>query len=357
MGGVGGTGGIGGVGGVGGVGGGPSCGGANLQTDPLNCGICQRACAADGVCSHGHCMQALVTKLSSLAGIAVDATYVYYGTHASGDIFHVPVGGGLAEVVVTKNVGSQVEQLIVSGSSLFWTTYNDQSVLTAPSAGNTAKLLSGTESVPYGIATNGTDVFWANHYQLTNSIGHSLVGGAAAKNPVISGTPQVNYPTYVAADGANLFWANAGTSGTDGSVYRSKLDGTLPVALATNQYPVYGLAIDATNVYFTTINTGTVSMVPKTSDGKIAPTPLGQNEGPASGIVVDATDIYWLGSGVLRHLAKGAKAPETIAEFAQIKFDAFLGDPTYLTLDANNVYYSDAGTQSGHGAIISVTRK
>jgi hypothetical protein len=288
---------------------------------------------------------ALTKQITSPGGLAVDGTYAYYGTHADGKIYRVPLAGGAPAAVVTKSVATQTEQLILVGSELYWTTYSDQSVLKAP-----------TESVPYGIASNGTDVFWANHYQPSNAIGHALAAGGTTKNPIISGTPEVNYPTYVAVDGTYLFWANAGTSGTNGSVMRAKLDGSQPTPLAQNQYPVYGLAIDENNVYFTTINTGTVSMVPK-AGGTI--TPLGSNEGFVYGVAVDGNDVYWLdtGKGALRHRSLLANAPETIADLNQPSIDPYLGSPTYLTLDAAHVYYSDGGTQYGHGAIISVTRQ
>jgi hypothetical protein len=301
-------------------------------------------------------MQALTKQITSPGGLAVDGTYVYYGTHSNGNIYRVPLSGGAPVPVVTKSVANQVEQLILIGNELLWTTNSDQSVLKAPKAGDTATLLSGTESIPYGIASNGTDVFWANHYQASNAIGHALVSGAKTQNPVISGTPDVNYPTYVAADATYVFWANAGTTGTNGSVMRAKLDGSQPTPLAQNQYPVYGLAIDASNVYFSTINTGTVSMVPK-AGGTI--TPLGSGEAFVDGVAVDGNDVYWLDSGkhLLRHRSLLANAPETIAELNQTTIDPYLGDATYLTLDATHVYYSDGGTQYGHGAIISVTRQ
>jgi hypothetical protein len=354
-GGTGGTGGTNAMAGSAGTGGGPACGGANLQTDVNNCGICQRSCGT-GACSHGHCMLALTKQITSPGGLAVDGTYAYYGTHASGDIYRVPLAGGTPVAVVTKNVADQTEQLILVGSELFWTSYSDQKVLKAPKAGDTATSLSDSESIPYGIASNGTDVFWANHYQPSNAIGHALASGATTKNPVISGTPDVNYPTYVAMDATFVFWGNAGTSGTNGSLMRAKLDGSQPTPLAQNQYPIYGIAVDANNVYFSTINTGTVSMVPK-AGGAI--TPLGSNEGYVYGVAVDGKDVYWLdtGKGVLRHRSLLANAPETIADLNQASIDPYLGSPTYLTLDATHVYYSDGGTQYGHGAIISVTRE
>jgi hypothetical protein len=157
-------------------------------------------------------------------------------------------------------------------------------------------------------------------------------------------------------DATFVFWGNAGTSGTNGSLMRAKLDGSQPTPLAQNQYPIYGIAVDANNVYFSTINTGTVSMVPK-AGGAI--TPLGANEGYVYGVAVDGKDVYWLdtGKGALRHRSLLANAPETIADLNQASIDPYLGSPTYLTLDATHVYYSDGGTQYGHGAIISVTRE
>ena len=341
-------------GGAGSGGAAPTCT-ANLQTDPQNCGACGRVCVSNAVCTFGHCALGLIKHLNAASGIAVDDTYAYYGNHVDGTISRVPLIGGTAEQIVTMGVtGQQTEMLVLFGSELYWTTYSAQSVLKAPKAGGTATPLSSIEHVAYGIASNGTDVFWANHYQSTNSIGHALVSGATAVNPVIAGTPQVNYPTYVQVDDTYIYWANAGTTGTDGSVYRAKLDGSLPVALAKNQGPVYGIAIDDTTVYFTTTN-GLVASVPKSSDGSVAPTTLDQGSYNYN-IVVDATDIYWLdeGKNALRHRAKSGTAAETIASTQLTGIDPSISvSTTYLTLDATHVYWV-AGF--GNGAVISVTR-
>jgi hypothetical protein len=333
-------------------GGAPTSGGSGGGS--AGAGACSPDCK--GVCSFAHCVTAAATSLQGASGLTVDANYIYYGSRLSGDIYRAPLAGGSGVPLISKGIATQTEDLVLAGSTLFWTTNSSQSVLQAAIAGDTATAVSTTEKIPYGIATNGTDVFWANHYQAANSIGHALVAGGG-KNPIISGAPQVVYPTYVAADASYVYWGNAGQSGTDGSVYRAKLDGTMPVALATGQGPVYGIAIDATNVYFTTTS-GTVSSVPKTSDGSVTPVPLDASGGYLLGIVADATDIYWIDEGNerIRHRAKSANAADTFASLQLQSIDPYLGEVTYLALDAQHVYWSDNGTQSGHGAVLIANR-
>jgi hypothetical protein len=296
-----------------------------------------------------------MTGMRGATGLAVDDTYIYFGSTLDPNLYRVPITGGAPISLVSTGV-VQTEDIVLVGSTLYWTTNSGQEVLKAPKTGATATVVSATEKIPYGIASNGTDVFWANHYQLANSIGHVLVAGGG-KNPVISGSPQVVYPTYVAADATYVYWANAGQSGADGTVYRAKLDGTLPVGIAHGLGPVYGIAIDAATVYFTTTD-GTVASVPKTSDGSVAPTQLGQGEGYVLGIAVDATDVYWVDKSNqrIRHRAKGASAPDTFADIQLTAIDAYLGNVTYITLDAKHVYWSDYGTQSGHGAVMVANR-
>jgi hypothetical protein len=315
---------------------------------------CSPSCA--GVCSHAHCVVGTATGMVPATGLAVDETYIYFGTNQNPNIYRMPIAGGAPTLLVTKGGVQETEDIVLVGSTLYWTTNSGQNVLMAPKTGDTATVVSKTEQIPYGIASNGTDVFWANHYQAANSIGHALVAGGG-KNPIISGSPQVVYPTYVAADATYVYWGNAGQSGTDGSVYRAKLDGTSPVAIAHGQGPVYGIAIDATTVYFTTTS-GTVASVPKTSDGSVTPTQLGQGEGYVLGIAVDATDIYWVdeGNARIRHRAKTANAPDTFADLKLTTVDPYLGSVTYITLDSSHVYWSDLGTQFGHSAVMVAER-
>ena len=352
-----GGGGAGGGGGMSGSGGAATCN-ADLKNDLNNCGACGHVCAGDQ-CTYGHCAKALAKTLTAPIGIQVDDTYAYYGNAANGQISRVALAGGTPTAIVTAGIASRSEELLLLGDELYWTTNADQSVLKAPKAGGTASPISTTESIPYGIASNGTDLFWANHYQSANSIGHALISGVTTKNPIISGTPQVQYPSYVAADATYVYWGNAGQSGTDASVYRAKLDGTEPVALAKNLGPVYGLAIDTTTVYFTTFQGKQVLSVPKTSDGSIAPTVLsdGQDVQPYA-IHVDGNDIYWIESfqSLVRHRSKTGTAPETIGSTKLVSIDRFLGDVVYFTLDATHLYWTDGGTQTGDGAVVSLSR-
>jgi len=343
-------------GGMSGGGGAATCT-ADLQNDLNNCGACGKVCAGDQ-CTHGHCAKALAKGLNGATGIQVDDTYAYFGTYADGQIYRVPLAGGAPEAIVKTGVGTRTEQILLVGNELFWTTNADQMVLKAPKTGTAATTVSDTEHLPYGIASNGTDVFWTNHYQLTNTIGHALVSGAATTNPII-GSPSVIYPSYVAADATYVYWGNAGTSGTDATVFRAKLDGSQPVAIAKNLGPVYGIAIDSTNVYFTTDTGHQIAYVPKTSDGSIAPTQLGDsNDVTPFAIAVDGNDIYWIDQSmaVLRHRAKNGTAPETIAALKLTKIDQWLGNVTYFTVDATHIYWGDTGTQSQHGAIVSLSR-
>lgn len=346
-------------GGMSGSGGGVTCVGVDLQNDLNNCGACGKVCAGDQ-CSYGHCAKALAKGLNGANGVQVDATYAYFGTPTAGQISRVALAGGTPETIVTNALAGRTEMILLLGNQLYWTTNADQKVLTAPKAGGAATLVSGTENVPYGIASNGTDLFWANHSQVTNTIGHALISGLTAVNPII-GTPYVVNPTYVAADATYFYWGNAGNGTTTGGVYRAKLDGSAPTALVKNTGSVYGLAIDATNVYFTLNNNNQVAFVPKTSDVSVTPTQLGDaTDTEPYQILVDGNDIYWLdgAAAVIRHRTKTGAAPETIASLRLNKIDQFLGlgANTYLAVDATHLYWADGGTQSQHGAIISLER-
>ncbi len=203
-----------------------SCGGkcVDTSTDPQNCGgcgvVCNTQCTA-GVCPllGAGCEAGVSPQVGDNACITIDATNVYWATgfNNTGAVWKVPINGGCAT------------QLI------------------------------GAQAAPHGMASDGTNLFFADQGtfgQSTGSVQSIPINGSAA-TPIASAQP---YPLDVAVDGANVYWTNAG----DGSVWKSNKVTPSPIKLAgpNGQNHTGHLSLDSTYVYFTDPAAGTVNRVP-----------------------------------------------------------------------------------------------
>jgi DNA-binding beta-propeller fold protein YncE len=77
----------------------------------------------------------------------------------------------------------------------------------APLAGGAATILASSQDHPYGIAPDGTSVYWANQ------------GGEVMKVPLAGGTPTTlaagqSTPMGVAVDATSVYWTNTGGGGS-----------------------------------------------------------------------------------------------------------------------------------------------
>ncbi|HTA91682.1 MAG TPA: hypothetical protein VK745_18995, partial [Polyangiaceae bacterium] len=113
-------------------GGAPTSGGSGGGS--AGAGACSPDCK--GVCSFAHCVTAAATSLQGASGLTVDANYIYYGSRLSGDIYRAPLAGGSGVPLISKGIATQTEDLVLAGSTLFWTTNSSQSVLQAAIAGD-----------------------------------------------------------------------------------------------------------------------------------------------------------------------------------------------------------------------------
>src|SRR5262245_60193454 len=106
----------------------PVCNGADLQTDPLNCGECGASCGG-GACVMGQCEAAtLVTGQDKPSGIAVDGAHIVWTTEGvqagtpNGTISECPVDGcaGMTpEKVLYRGLGRPSNPILVADKIYF----------------------------------------------------------------------------------------------------------------------------------------------------------------------------------------------------------------------------------------------
>jgi sugar lactone lactonase YvrE len=334
----------------------PAC--VDLANDPKNCGTCGNTCDASSACTSSHCTTVLHASLGTPIGIAIDATSIYYANDYDGKIYSMPLAGGAPTNLTTSGNGTSAWEILVSGSTLYWTTYVDDRVFKVPTTGGAAVVVSPTDGSPEGIVSDGTYLYWADSYSSSPLVRRASIATgtlSTVESPPDGGTNPFN-PITIAVDATNVYWGNAGTSLGTSSVYQAnKTDGSNPIALATGVDPVYGLTIDSTNVYFTAGLAGSVYSVP-IGGGTVKL--LAGTESNPSAIVADGTSLYWLATSTVRKMAKTGGAITTLATCNGnlAALSPYCGDFRFLVLDANYVYWTDSGTQSGYGAVFRVSK-
>src|SRR5205814_930318 len=103
--------------------------------------------------------------------------------------------------------------------------------------------ITGTAS-PFGVAVDGSHVYWANFY---GGIGRADLDGQNG-NQCITTSPR---PYGVAVDGSHIYWANQ----RGGAIGRADLDGqNVNESFITGASSPYGVAVDGSHVYWTNSN-------------------------------------------------------------------------------------------------------
>ncbi len=330
----------------------------DTMLDEANCGGCGIVCPGTDQCSRGRCVTALAHNITSATGITVDATNVYYLNAGDTHVYSVPKAGGTAPVALTSvAAGGVPDQLLEVGSTLYWTTTNAFKVMQVPNTGGTGTAFSGTETAsPTGLATDGASLWWTLDTGAGEVRTATLPAGAASTK--VSGAGIVN-PKRVAVTGGYIVVANAGTSGTNGSVYRTDLNGANPTPLATGLAPTWGLCADATHAYFTTNLDNKVYSVPLDASASAVVLSSTEAQYPWD-IVCDGADLYWVnssGTGQVRKMKKTGGAVTTLAQGLDMSGTGwYLGSPKHLAVDTNYVYWTDQGTQYGGGGVFRVSK-
>lgn len=185
--------------------------------------------------------------------------------------------------------------------------------------------------IPFGIATDGTNVYWANRGG----------EGAIMKVPVGGGTPTTlassqMVPQGIAVDHSDVYWANLD------AVWKIPIEGGEPFKLADtsllrDDFGDFAVAIDTTRVYWHAIT----SIVAVEMAGG-TPTILADNQDPAPhGVAIDDTAVYWAADfqGIMKTPLDGALSGNSTVEIASESLYV-----TSLAVDDQNVYWVANGS-------------
>jgi hypothetical protein len=181
--------------------------------------------------------QAIVTGQISPAGVAVNASHVYWTD--SGAIWEANLDGSSPQVIVTgqHDAGFGVA---VDASRLYWTDTDGGAIWEANLDGTNPQAVVTGQLLPYGIAVGGPQtglMFWTNRRDGTvNFAALDGTNGFA----IVSGQHHPQGMAVSSAGAGHLYWANNG----DGTIWEADWpDGTNPHAIVTGQQFPAGVAV------------------------------------------------------------------------------------------------------------------
>lgn len=264
-------------------------------TDAKNCGACGHACLGASTCKDGLCAPiVLASNESSPFGVAIANGYAFYTT-GDGKVMRVRTTGGGA-----SDAGSAAPTAIASGLAVARAIVADTTsvYVAVEGAGGT------TDGAILKIGQNGT-----------------CTPASPCPAPIASGR---NRPRALALDGTAIVFVEAGSL-TDGAIGRVGKDGSGFVALAKNLAKPVAVTADTTGVWFTTSKG--VSRVARDATGL---TQVAAASG-AHGLAVDASYVYYTDDLHVQRMGKDG-ANGTIVANAQA--------PVALLVDGTSVYFT-----------------
>ena len=203
-----------------------------------------------------------------LNAVAVDSKYVYFGSLApppapDGAIMRAPIGGGAPEA-------------IYSGQAL-----------------------------PEAVATDGTNVYWAN-WGTFDAQGHSNNDGTLWQGPIGGGTTPTMLasslagPSTLALDSTTVYWVDLGPLGTDnfpalnsGSVLKVPIGGGTVTTIASAQSVPFSIIVANGTVYWTEYGLSAPGLVVSAPTAGGSLTPLVSGLDDPSALAISGSTIYW----------------------------------------------------------------
>jgi hypothetical protein len=258
---------------------------AGLQSDGANCGSCGHDCLG-GACKAGVCQPAaIVSGQPQVHSLAVDATSLYFtvdpgGSPAGGSVRKVPLSGG-AVTTLLSGLPSPAG-IAVDASFVYWASLFGNAISKVPLDGGTPVTLVSGVAGAFGVTVDASAIYYSRIYAAT-----------VWKAPLSGGSPtllatlstQGGGATGVAVDATHLYF------GTYSSVEEMPLAGGAINTLASGQDDPTEIVVDDAFLYWTNFYGGALIRKPLAGGPATILVPSLSIYG--GGIAVDAKAIYF----------------------------------------------------------------
>ncbi len=352
----------------------------NPSTDPMNCGACGTACAAEQICSGGQCVcpaggtfcrggcTSLLTddqncgacdracaagipcEAGACAGGPTDAGPSDGGTTPGGDAGpddagtadagpaprcgprQTDCGGVCTDTETDPNNCGGCGFVCPDGTCANWT---------CPCATGDAGyvVLAADGGQPYDLAVGGTSVYWTD--QVAGTVMRVGVNGGMPVTLVDSAaiSPSGLFsPDYLALDSTDVYFVNQ----DDDAVIKVPLVGGAPVTLATGggAWP-FGLAVDQAYAYWAIDTTGEIQKVSLGGGAPVTLVPASSTNQDSTYLAgVDATSVYWSYTGSPGQ-SNGAILKVGLAGGVPVTLASALDYPIAGAVDGMSVYFTE----------------
>ena len=169
------------------------------------------ACPIHGACSSPRTLYTSTFGLGPLAVAGSDVYFVEYGDSA--EIRAVPSGGGSPRTLCQHPNEGPAYALVVAGGYAYVTgVAGPTSIVRCAIAGAGGWGTFTHDDAPYGLATDGANLYWTNYVPTTGSVAGCALGPSCPASTLVA-TGQAS-PFAIALSPASVFWT------TSTSVYR-----------------------------------------------------------------------------------------------------------------------------------------
>jgi hypothetical protein len=219
-----------------------------------------------------------------LRGALLDGNYLYYADYEASTIVRVDVTQTpITPVTVAQAPTIQRPNTIVADGTSIYVT-------------NEGTATTSSTGTPTSAATSGSVIAFTR----------ASIGGTLALTTYGTG---LDRPRGLAVDDMRVYWSNAGSTTTNGSIEAAPKAGGAPVTLAQGLSGPRELAIcsappssptdcaDDPYVYVTEFTSGNVDRVRKDGTAPVAPFVIASGQKSPIGIAVDKSYVFWANFG------------------------------------------------------------